>query len=161
MLPRPPDRSSLVHPIEKISALPTPHALQSYLSYYDLHSIIYWFISGQLPNRLEAVGQVPAVSSLRDSQYLEQCLLRAGALRILFIERMVKQLWLLHLRLPTCSSGPLLLKVGKKKERRQPVPRSVIVVLKETETSRANFLFIRNAELEEQNEKSIMCTKDN
>lgn len=73
----------------------------------------------------------------------------------------IKQLCLLHLRLSTCSSGPLLLKVGKKKERRQPVPCSVIVVLKETETSRANFLFIGNAELEEQNEKSIMCTNNN
>lgn len=40
------------------------------------------------PTDWKLSGQVPAVSSLQDSQYLEQCLLRAGALRILFIERM-------------------------------------------------------------------------
>lgn len=56
LLPRPPD----LHWSTRLKrSLPTPHALRPYFSYYDLHSIAYWLISGQLPNRIEAVRAGP------------------------------------------------------------------------------------------------------
>lgn len=70
---------------------------------------------------------------LVSSQPLEQGLLRAGALGTL--EEWIELLWvLLHLGLPTCSPGPLLLKVGKGKGKD---PSHPVVIIKETERQRA------------------------